>query len=248
MSLRFHEIAESYHRILNPFTDDQLMLLGDLCELRPTTRQLDLACGKAEMLCRWSQTYGISGVGVDISPVFLDAAKNRANELGVSDKITFVHGDAAEYPHETPEFDIVSCIGATWIGDGLTGTIELMNPALKPGGLMLIGEPYWTDPPPEPAYAALGVNKSDYVSLEETYDRIESSGFRLIEMILADHHGWDRYEAPQWMAVDDFLRANPDDPDAQSISEWINTNRRAYLKYGRRYLGWGVFVLRQSET
>lgn len=72
MSLRFHEIAESNNRILNPFTENQLMLLGDICRLHPGIKQLDLACGKAEMLCRWAQKYGINGVGVDISTVFLD--------------------------------------------------------------------------------------------------------------------------------------------------------------------------------
>lgn len=67
---------------------------------------------------------------------------------------------------------------------------------------------------------------------------------RLIEMVLANHDSWDRYEAPQWMVVDDFLRANPDDPDASALRDWISHNRRVYLQYGRRYLGWGVFVLR----
>ena len=247
MSLRFHEIAETYHRILNPFTEDQLMLLGEICRLHAGMKQLDLACGKAEMLCRWAQTYGISGVGVDISSVFLDAAKKRAAELDVTDKLTFVQGDAGVFPQATHDFDVVSCIGATWIGHGVSGTVELMKPALKPGGLLLIGEPYWIDPPPEAAYEAMGVSKDDYVSLDETLDRFESAGMRLIEMVLANHHGWDRYEAPQWLAVDDFLGAHPTDPEAPALNEWISQNRRAYLKYGRRYFGWGVFVLRFSQ-
>ncbi|MFC7099113.1 hypothetical protein ACFQQB_00515 [Nonomuraea rubra] len=46
MSLRFHEIAESGHRILNPLTDDKLNLLGEICDFAPGTRILDLACGK----------------------------------------------------------------------------------------------------------------------------------------------------------------------------------------------------------
>ena len=37
MSLRFHEISEKNHRILNPFTDEKLMLLGDVCRLREQT-------------------------------------------------------------------------------------------------------------------------------------------------------------------------------------------------------------------
>ena len=247
MSLRFHEIAETYHRILNPFTEDQLLLLGDICRLHPGMKQLDLACGKGEMLCRWAQKYGISGVGVDISSVFLDAAKKRAAELDVTEKLKFVQGDAGEYPQATHDYDVVSCIGASWIGNGLTGTLKLMTPPLKPDGLLLIGEPFWIEPPPETAYAAMDVKKEDFVSLDDTLDRFESAGMRLVEMVLASHYGWDRYEAPQWMAVDDFLRSNPDDPDAPALKEWIGNNRRVYLKYGRRYLGWGVFVLRPSH-
>ncbi len=246
MSLRFHEIAETCHRILNPFTEDQLMLLGGICRLHPGARQLDLACGKGEMLCRWAREYGIGGVGVDISAAFLDAARKRAEELGVADRLAFVQADAGGYPRATHDFDVVSCIGATWIGGGLAGTLALMKPALKPGGLILAGEPYWIEPPPEAAYAALGVGKDDYVSLDGTLDRFEAAGMRLVEMVLADRASWDRYMAPQWMAVDDFLRAHPDDPDAPALREWISNGRRAYLRYGRRYLGWGVFVLREG--
>lgn len=108
----------------------------------------------------------------------------------------------------------------------------------------MVGEPYWIEPPPEAAYAALEIGRDDYVTLDGTLDRFESAGMRLIEMVLANHDGWDRYEAPQWMAVDDFLRANPDDPDASALRDWISHNRRVYLQYGRRCLGWGVFVLR----
>jgi len=42
MSLRQHEIAEASHRILNPFTEEKLLLLGEVCRLRAGQRQLDL--------------------------------------------------------------------------------------------------------------------------------------------------------------------------------------------------------------
>jgi hypothetical protein len=48
------------------------------------------------------------------------------------------------------------------------------------------------------------------------------------------------------MAVHDYLRANPDDPEAAALSQWISSNRRAYLTYGRRYFSWGVFVLQHG--
>lgn len=247
MSLRFHEIAESYHQILNPFTDDQLTLLGQICQLKPAIRQLDLACGKGELLSRWAAAFGIHGVGVDISSVFLAAARVRAASLGVSSQLRFVQADAGQYEAAPRSYDLVSCLGATWIGNGLAGTIALMKPALKPAGLLLIGEPFWHEPPPEAAYEAMGVGPDEFSSLAGTLDRFEAAGLELVEMVLADLPGWDRYEAAQWQAVDDYLRQNPADPEATELRAWMANNRRAYLTYGRRYFGWGVFVLRDRN-
>lgn len=246
MSLRFHEIAERDHRILNPFTEEQLGLLAQICRLRPGMRQLDLCCGKAELLCSWAAQHGIAGTGVDISKVFLAAAHQRAAELGVAERVALVEADAGKYPLEHGAYDIVSCIGATWIGDGLAGTLALMRPGLRDrDSLLLVGEPFWLADAPDEAYEQIvGGDREAYLSLAGTLDRIEAAGFELVEMVLADHHGWDRYNAMQWRAVSDYLRAHPEDPEAAELRAWIDRARREYLAYGRRYFGWGVFVLR----
>jgi SAM-dependent methyltransferase len=247
MSLRHHEIAESRHRILNPITEEKLLLLGEICRLEEGQQQLDLACGKGEMLSRWSEIHGIGGVGVDLSEVFLTAARVRAAELGVDGRLRFEHGEAGAYEAEPGAFDVVSCIGATWIGDGLAGTIEKLRPAMRPGGLMLIGEPYWTEPAPEEAFEAIGVGPDDYASLAGTHERFEAAGMELVEMVLADGDSWDRYAAAHWMTISDWLRATPaDHPDAADMREFLEHERRTHLTWSRRYFGWGVFVLREA--
>ncbi|MEV4514768.1 methyltransferase domain-containing protein [Dactylosporangium sp. NPDC049525] len=240
--LRQHEIAEAGHRILNPFTDDKLMLLGEVCRLGPGQRHLDLACGKGEMLSRWADVYGTVGEGVDISEVFLAAAHDRARELGVSDRVTFRHGDAAKDVPDDASYDVVSCIGATWIGGGLAGTVELLRPALRPGGLMLIGEPYWTATPP----GGIPAEFAEFTSLLGTLDRLEAAGLSLVEMVLADHDSWDRYAAAQWWTVDEWLRAHPTGPDADTMRRYLEHSRRTHLEYRREFLGWGVFVCRTA--
>ncbi|WP_113698847.1 SAM-dependent methyltransferase [Nonomuraea lactucae] len=244
MSLRFHEIAEAGHRILNPLTDDKLELLGEICRVTPATRQLDLACGKGELLTRWSQRYGSVGVGVDISQVFLAAARDRADELGVAERVRFVEADAATYEDGPGTYDIVSCIGATWIGNGLLGTLDLMRRPLRSGGLALVGECFWSVPPPAEAYESLQIDEDAFTSLAGTAERFESAGFELLEMVLANQDTWDRYAAGQWWTLSDWLRDHPDDPEAPAVSEFLDRARRSYLEYGRQYLGWGVFVLR----
>ncbi len=243
--LRQHEIAEASHRILNPFTDEKLELLGELCRWRRDMRLLDLASGKGEMLCTWARRHGIRGLGVDISEVFVPAARDRAAHLGVADRVRFELADASTFGVDEASFDAVACIGATWIGGGLAGTIALMRPALVPGGLLLIGEPFWREEPPAEALdIALGSN--EFTSLEGTLDRFEDAGFELVEMVLADEHSWDRYMASQWWTVAAWLDEHPGHPDVAGMREYLNRSRRSYLAYGRRYLGWGVFVLRPA--
>lgn len=246
--LRQHEISEADHRILNPFTDQQLMQVGDVSRIGAATRILDLACGKGELLCRWAAAFGCGGHGVDISEVFLAAARARAAELNVSGRVSFEHGDAGRYRPEPAAHDVVSCVGATWIGGGLAGTIALMRPALAPGGLLLIGEPFWHEDPPDAAYPALGFARDEFASLPGTLDRFEAAGTELVEMILADTASWDRYVASQWWTVHEWLRANPGHPEAGEMREYAENSRRSYLTYNRRLLGWGVFVLRPAPA
>ena len=242
--LRQHEIAEAGHRILNPFTDEKLELLGELCRWRRDMRLLDLASGKGEMLCTWARRHGIRGLGADISEVFVPAARDRAAHLGVADRVRFELADAGTFGVDEASFDAAACLGATWIGGGLAGTIGLMRPAVVPGGLLLIGEPFWREPPPEEAHAALDLGPYSFTSLAGTLDRFEDAGLELVEMVLADEHSWDRYMAAQWWTVAAWLDEHPGHADAAGMREYLYRSRRSYLAYGRRYLGWGVFVLR----
>lgn len=247
MSLSLHEIAEARHRILNPFTEAKLRLLGEVAVIGERTRVLDLACGKGELLCRWAEWFGATGVGVDISPVFLSAAHRRAAELGVAARVSFEQTDARTWPIPVDRFDVACCIGATWIGDGLVGTARMLLASIEEGGQVIIGEPFWQEPPPAEAVVALGLAPEECTSLVGTLDRIEEAGLELVEMVLADPDSWDRYEAAQWRTVSDWLAANPDDPLAPDMRDFLGRNRRAHLEWQRRYLGWGAFVTRAKE-
>src|SRR3712207_6115981 len=106
-----------------------------------------------------------------------------------------------------------------------------MRPGLRTQeSLLLVGEPYWIDAPPDEAYAAIvGGDRDTYTTLAGTLERIESVGLELVEMVLADHHGWDRYVAKQWMTVSNWLRANMDSPEAAGIRSLHEQHRREYL-------------------
>jgi cyclopropane fatty-acyl-phospholipid synthase-like methyltransferase len=71
-------IREASHRIHNPFTKEKLATLGRALRPAPGTTVLDLACGSGEMLCTWARDLRLTGTGVDLSTVFIDKARTRA--------------------------------------------------------------------------------------------------------------------------------------------------------------------------
>lgn len=243
---RIFNITESAHRIHNPITPEKLATLGAALRLEPGARLLDLGSGSGEMLCTWARDHGVIGTGVDMSQLFSEQAKRRAVELGVADQVRFIHADAAGYVADE-KVDVAACVGATWIGGGVAGTIELLTRSLHTGGIILIGEPYWRQLPPteEVAKGCLANSISDFLMLPELLASFGRLGYDVVEMVLADQDGWDRYEAAKWLTMRRWLEANPGDELANEVRTKLTTEPERYVAFTREYLGWGVFALMQ---
>ena len=241
---RIFNITESAHRIHNPITPEKLATLGAALRLESGARVLDLGSGSGEMLCTWARDHCIIGTGVDMSRLFTEQAKRRAEELGVADRVKFIHGDAAGYV-SGEKVDVAACVGATWIGGGVAGTVELLARSLRPGGIILIGEPYWRQFPPteDVAKGCLANAISDFLMLPELLASFGHLGYDVVEMVLADQDGRDRYEAAKWLTMRRWLEANPDDELAKEVRAKLTSEPERYAKYTREYLGWGVFAL-----
>ncbi|MCT2585366.1 hypothetical protein [Actinophytocola gossypii] len=115
--------------------------------------------------------------------------------------------------------DVAGCLGATWIGDGVAGTVDLLRGSTRPGGVMLVGEPYWRREPPDQATveARHFTSVDDLLPLPELVERFGELGCDVVEMVITDQDGRDRYVAAQWMSIRRWLDANPHDPLADEM-------------------------------
>ena len=241
---RIFNITESAHRIHNPITPEKLATLGAALRLESGARVLDLGSGSGEMLCTWARDHGVVGTGIDLSRLFTEQAKHRAEELGVADQVEFIHGDAAGHVSDG-KVDVAACVGASWIGGGVAGTIELLAKSLRPGGIILIGEPFWRQLPPteDVAKGCLANAISDFLMLPQLLASFGHLGYDVVEMVLADQDGWDRYEAAKWLTMRRWLEANPGDELAKEVRAQLTTEPERYATYTREYVGWGAFAL-----
>ena len=68
-------------------------------------------------------------------------------------------------------------------------------------------------------------------------------GYDIVEMVLADQDGWDRYEAAiSGSPCADGLKPIPT-TNSRRGSAQLTSEPERYAAYTREYLGWGVFAL-----
>ena len=76
-----------------PAVVDAMLKLADV---KPTDVVYDLGCGDGIIVTTAAQKYGASAVGIDIDPQRVKEATERAQKMGVSDKVKIVQGDLFE--------------------------------------------------------------------------------------------------------------------------------------------------------
>jgi len=240
----YYEVTHSLHLLLNPMRASRVDELGRVLDLRPGTRVVDIACGHGEFLIRWAGQYGITGVGIDLSPFTLERAKKHMTSRVPNADIEFLHMDGADFVPEQ-RFDVACLIGASWIWKGYDGTLDAMIRLAHPGSPIVFGEPYWKlDPPDEYMVADEGLSASVFTTLEGLREHALGKGLELVWMMESSMEDWDRYEMLQATAVDRFARAYPDHPDLPEILARRKKSDEIYFRWGRDHCGFATWVFR----
>jgi SAM-dependent methyltransferase len=236
---RYYVVAESAHELQNPTSPEKLLLLGSLLGLGASSRVLDIASGRGGPAVLLARELGCSVHGVEIAPEFHAVAVERAEAAGVADRVSFELGDGRTVTFDPESYDAAFCLGASFVHGGLVPTIDALAPAVRPGGHVVVGEPYWRRLPLPEDYAE---RDELWTTLEGTVTVFETTGLPVVSLIASSEDDWDRYETLHWKAVERWLAQNAGDPDAAEIRAWHEREKRTYLRHGRDHLGWAIFV------
>ena len=236
---RYFVVAEAAHEIQNPTSPEKLLRLGRLLGLRPESRVLDVASGRGGPAVLLAGEHGWTWHGVELSPDFHSVAVERVASAGLADRVTFELGDGAAATHEPESYDAALCLGASFVYGSLADTVDALAPAVRPGGYVVVGEPYWRRLPLPDDYED---RQQPWTTLEGTVVGFEASGLPVVAVIASSEDDWDRYETLHWQTIERWLAANPDDADAAEIRTRNEREKWNYLRHQRDYLGWAIFV------
>jgi SAM-dependent methyltransferase len=236
-------VAERDHEIQNPTSPEKILLLGERLRIGPETHMLDVACGKGAPAAILAATFGCRITGVERAPEFAAVARERVAATHLGHLVSIVEQDATDFVLEPEAYDVTMCLGASFVWEDLAGTLAVLVPATRPGGHVVVGEPYWRRwPLPE------DVDDEGYATLAETASRFASAGLSLETLIDSSQDDWDRYETLHWRALEEWLAQQPDHPQAAEFRARHEQGREAYLRYQRELLGWAVFVGRKPRV
>ena len=124
--------------------------LAELCEIGENSRVLMVGCGTGGNSCYLAQTYGCQVTGVDIAEHMIRKAQRRAEELGITGRVTFQLGDAYRLGFSPESFDVVLTVFVSQFLDKQRAFPEFVR-VLEPEGYLGINEMYKADEIPSEA-------------------------------------------------------------------------------------------------
>ncbi|HEV2590717.1 MAG TPA: methyltransferase domain-containing protein [Gaiellaceae bacterium] len=224
MGLPWHELVDRDDELQNPTSAEKVVRAGEHLRLGPADRVLDVACGKAGPAILLAQTFGCRIHGIEISPVFAEAARVRISAAGLEGRIDVALADASKV--NLGSYDVALCIGAAFVWGHIGDAARVLAPVAP---RIAIGEPFTQ---------AVGAEaEGAFVDLPSTVARFESAGIDLTGIVASSQDDWDRYENLHWRAA---LELGADRPTHLE-------QRDHYLVNRRNAVGWAIFTGVRSE-
>ncbi|PIQ45813.1 MAG: hypothetical protein COW04_05580, partial [Deltaproteobacteria bacterium CG12_big_fil_rev_8_21_14_0_65_43_10] len=112
--------------------------LAGVAMLKPGCKVLEIGCGKGITALFLARNYGCSITGIDISPIQIALARERAKNENMVGKTSFITADCQELPLFTDLFDMVFSECSISLVQNKKRILDEIWRVLKPGGRLTI--------------------------------------------------------------------------------------------------------------
>ncbi|MFR9731621.1 SAM-dependent methyltransferase [Saccharopolyspora sp. MS10] len=227
----YFSIVEATHDVQNPSSPAKLREVAEHLEVGAGDRVLDVGAGRGWWAAELA-AMGAEVVGLELNPEFAAAARDRAEQGGLTDRIRLVTGPALDFSPEAGSCEVATCLGATFALGGYRAALEWMTGALGERGRIAVGDVHSVD----------GSSTEELPSLIELVHIAEEFDVEVTGIVSASVDDWDRYESRQWKNAHDWAQRNPEHPQRDVVLADSRRFRNDYLTRERGSLGWSIII------
>ncbi len=214
---------------------------------------LDVGSGVGATACFLAENLGCRVMGVDLNPLMVEQARERARKMKLDDLVEFQTADAQDLPFPDDTFNVVLSESATaFLADKNLAVREYARVS-RPGGFIGLNEATWLQiPVPDriKVWAAqdLGANVSPLLpegwvqllqeaGLKDIYYRTSTFSTREESRGLIDRYGWDGFVGSMGKAAVLYLRS-------RTYREFVGSIREDGIKprHLEDYFGFGIYI------
>ena len=223
--------------------------LIEMCRVTPGQTVLDIGCGTGYTACLLAKRYEARVVALDIISSVIEAARQRASKVGVSDRVSLLQGDAhnLQFPDDT--FDHVISESLLVFCDVGRVCSEVYR-VLKPGGRFGDNELTLLAPPPDELVDLLHTIGIRPLQEREWWQVYASAGFAPVASLVRRISFREQFHSH--LQVDGLFGYMAAAVRGLSNSAIRRTFcNRAMPRAARQflpYVGYGLYVGRKSES
>ncbi|MCG8565778.1 MAG: class I SAM-dependent methyltransferase [Desulfobacterales bacterium] len=153
--------------------------MGKKLDFPPSARLLDAGCGLGGTARILATNQKLQITGIDLAPVFIQAAQTFTRWCGLESKLEFHTGSITQMPFEDKCFDGIICQHILMNIEDKDRAVAEFFRVLKPGGRLILHELYGSNDTPihYPVPWAAGPEISFLESWKEQEKRLEQAGF-----------------------------------------------------------------------
>ncbi len=215
----------------------------------PTNQELkvaDIGCGSGGQTLSLAKNVNGKIIAVDLAPEFLTELDEKAQKLGLENKIVTLETSMDELPFKKGEFDLIWSEGAIYSIGFETG-LKKWKDYLKVGGYLAVSDLTWITPSrPKELDDFWKTESPDVDTASNKIKQLESNGYTLVGYFYLSTDSWtNSYYKPMEDRFEAFLTRHDNSELAQKVVNDYKAEIALYLKF-KEYYSYGFYIARKN--
>lgn len=206
----------------------------------------DIGCGTGGPTISLAGNLGGQFTAVDLFPEFLEELNQKAERLGLSDRISALEASMDDLPFEKNQFDLIWSEGAVY-NIGFETGVKKWRDFLKPGGCLAVSEITWISLSRPKEIEEFWMREYPETDLASNKIRIlEENGYTLAGYFYLAEDSWiENYYKPLEARFGSFLERHDHSELAEKVVRDHRKEIDLYQSY-KEYYSYGFYIARKS--